>query len=106
MNAKPNKIDSNKKKNNKINLNSNTGIEGGRDRNRLMVWKDTNHAVFDLLRASGAGAEPGSLHSLVSLVFPHFLEEHQMKKRRGKAKKIKGKNRNPDGKRRKIRENV
>ena len=53
-----------------------------------MVWKDTNHAVFDLLRASGAGAEPGSLHSLVSLVFPHFLEETQMKKGGEKPRRL------------------
>lgn len=37
-----------------------------------VVWKGTNHAVFDLIRASRAGAEPGSLHSLVSLIFAHF----------------------------------
>lgn len=55
----------------------------------MIVWKDTNHAVFDLVRASGAGAEPGSLHSLVSLVFPHFLEETQMRRRGEKPRRLK-----------------
>jgi len=36
-----------------------------------LVWKGTNHAVFNLVGAGGGTAQPGSLHSFVGLVFPH-----------------------------------
>lgn len=38
-----------------------------------IVWKGTNHAIFDLFRSGRARAQPRSLHRFVSLIFPHFF---------------------------------
>jgi hypothetical protein len=54
----------------------------------MVVWKGTNHAVFNLIRPSRARAQPGSLHSFVSLIFTHF-KRHPDEKPSNKIKETK-----------------
>lgn len=36
-----------------------------------MVWKGTNHSIFDLIRPARARPQPRFLHCFVCLIFPH-----------------------------------